>query len=100
MHALAVAHQPEANERELRGQIDRSLSRALFDAEFAQQLLSDPGRAVHGCTPRQHRQLRKIRAHDLVDFAQQAQALFWLGLREDYDYSDEEEVLQPTAVGS
>jgi hypothetical protein len=102
MHALAFAPapRPEANERELRGQIDRSVSRALFDAEFAQLLLSDPARAVNGCTPRQHRQLRKIRAHDLVDFARQAQALFWLSPSAGYDYQDEEEALQPTAMGS
>jgi hypothetical protein len=98
MLALTFAQPLEANEHELRGQIDRSLSRALFDTDFAEQLLSDPARALNGCTPRQHQQLLRIRAHDLVDFAQQAQALFWLGPTDAFDY-EEEEVLQPTAMG-
>jgi hypothetical protein len=99
MLALAVAQHPEANERDLRGQIDRSVARALFDADYAQQLLSDPARAVHGCSPSQHRQLRRIRAHDLLDLARQAQALFWVAPTEGYDYVDEEEARQPTAMG-
>ena len=32
----------------------------------------------HGCAPQQYRSLRSIRATDLVDFARQAQALFWI----------------------
>ena len=67
-------------ERNLRRQIDRSVSRALVDGEYARLLLTDPTVALedHGCAPQQYRSLRSIRATDLVDFARQAQALFWL----------------------
>jgi hypothetical protein len=67
-------------EKDLRKQIDRSVSRALFDREFEQLLLTDPTVALeeHGCPPQQYRSLRSIRATDLVDFARQAQALFWI----------------------
>ena len=97
MFILAAPEPLEANEHALRRQIDSSLSRALFDTEFAQQLLSDPTHAVNGCTPRQHHQLRSIRAHDLADFAQQAQALFWVGSN-DERVQYEEEVRQATAI--
>jgi hypothetical protein len=67
-------------EKDLRRQIDRSVSRALVDDEFARLLLTDPTVALedHGCAPQQYRSLRSIRATDLVDFARQAQALFWI----------------------
>src|SRR5438067_9555824 len=67
-------------ERNLRRQIDRSVSRALVDGEYARLLLTDPTVALedHGCAPQQYRSLRSIRATDLVDFARQAQALFWI----------------------
>lgn len=66
-------------ERELRLQIDRSLSRALFDKDFENMLLADPAVALGetGCTPQQQRDLLSIRANSLMDFARQAQALFW-----------------------
>ena len=64
---------------ELRRQIDRSVSRALVDGEYARQLLIDPTIALEetGCPPQQFKSLRGIQATDLVDFAQQAHALFW-----------------------
>lgn len=67
-------------EKDLRRQIDRSVSRALVDGEYARLLLTDPTVALedHGCAPQQYRSLRSIRATDLVDFARQAQALFWI----------------------
>jgi hypothetical protein len=67
-------------EKDLRRQIDRSVSRALVDDEFARLLLTDPTLALEdrGCAPQQYRSLRSIRATDLVDFARQAQALFWI----------------------
>jgi hypothetical protein len=67
-------------EKDLRRQIDRSVSRALVDGEYARLLLSDPTVALedHGCAPQQYRSLRSIRATDLVEFARQAQALFWI----------------------
>jgi hypothetical protein len=67
-------------EKDLRRQIDRSVSRALVDNEYARLLLTDPTVALEdrGCAPQQYRSLRSIRATDLVDFARQAQALFWI----------------------
>ena len=67
-------------ERDLRRQIDRSVSRALVDSQYASLLLTDPTVALedHGCAPQQYKSLRSIRAMDLIDFARQAQALFWI----------------------
>ncbi len=67
-------------EKELRRQIDRSVSRALVDRDYARRLLTDPTVVVedHGCPPQQYKSLRSIRATDLLDFARQAQALFWI----------------------
>lgn len=66
-------------EKQLRRQIDLSVSRALVDGEFAQKLLTDPTIALEasGCPPQQFKTLRSIQACDLVDFARQAHALFW-----------------------
>lgn len=63
----------------VRRQIDRSVSRALFDRDFAERLLTDPTIALEerGCPPQQFKTLRSIHARDLVDFARQAHALFW-----------------------
>ena len=71
---------PSISEKDLRRQIDRSVARALVDREFQQLLLSDPSLALdnHGCPPQHYRSLRGIRATDLVDFAKQAQQLFWI----------------------
>jgi hypothetical protein len=67
-------------EKDLRRQIDRSVSRALVDRDYASLLLTDPSVALedHGCPPQQYRSLRNIRASDLFDFARQAQSLFWI----------------------
>jgi hypothetical protein len=68
-------------ENELRRQIDRSVSRALVDPEYAALLLNDPTVALadRGCSPQQFKSLRGIRAHTVGDFARQARALFWVG---------------------
>jgi hypothetical protein len=66
-------------EKQLRRQIDRSVSRALVDSEYARRLLSDPTIALErsGCPPQQFKSLRGIHAVDVFDFARQAQAVFW-----------------------
>jgi hypothetical protein len=67
-------------EKDLRRQIDRSVSRALADGDYASRLLINPALALEdrGCTPQQLRSLLSIRAKTLTDFARQAQALFWV----------------------
>ncbi|HYY87878.1 MAG TPA: hypothetical protein VFA49_03715 [Chloroflexota bacterium] len=69
----------ETGERNLRRRIDTSVSRALFDREYAELLLADPTILLddQGCTPQQYLELRGIRAQDIKDFASQAEALFW-----------------------
>jgi hypothetical protein len=66
-------------EKDLRRQIDRSLSRALVDGEYATLLLSDPTVVLedHGCPPQQYTWLQSIEAGSLSDFARQALAHFW-----------------------
>ena len=66
-------------ERDLRRRIDTSVSRALFDREYAKLLLADPTILLddQGCVPQQFLELRGIRALDIKDFACQAEALFW-----------------------
>jgi hypothetical protein len=70
----------DAGEQEIRRMIDRSLSRALFDAAYATRLLADPTVALgdSGCTPQQRRDLRNIRARTVLEFAERAKELFWL----------------------
>jgi hypothetical protein len=84
-------------ERELRRQIDRSLSRALVDHEFAKSLLADPTVALdnRGCTPQQYLELRSIKAGNITDFARQAVNLFW---EERYPRFHEEQVLATAAA--
>jgi len=67
------------SEKALRRQIDRAVSRALVDGEFANLLLADPTVVLEdrGCPPQQYLSLRGIQASDLLGFARQAQALFW-----------------------
>ena len=67
-------------EKDLRRQIDRSVSRALVDDQFAHLLLADPTVVLedHGCAPHEYKSLRSIKASNLLDFAQQAHALFWI----------------------
>jgi hypothetical protein len=68
-------------EKDLRRQIDRSVSRALVDGDYARLLLSNPTVVLEdrGCPPQQYRWLSSIDASTLHDFARQAQALFWAG---------------------
>jgi hypothetical protein len=67
-------------ERELRQQVDLSVSRALFDRDYLSLLLNDPTIVLggEGCPPQQFKSLRSIRATDIFDFARQAQKLFWI----------------------
>ena len=67
------------SEKELRRQIDRSVCRALTDGEYRRLLLSDPTVVLEdrGCAPQQYKSLRTINATSLLDFARQAQSLFW-----------------------
>jgi hypothetical protein len=73
------ARPTRADERTLRQRIDSSLSRALCDREYARLLLADPTIVLgqHGCAPQQFLELRGIHAHDIREFASQAEALFW-----------------------
>jgi hypothetical protein len=66
-------------ERDLRRQINRSVSRALVDGDYARLLLTDPTVVLEdrGCTPQQRKTLGSINASNLLDFARQAQGLFW-----------------------
>jgi len=68
------------SEKDLRRQIDRAVSRALFDGDYANLLLSDPTVVLEdrGCPPQEYLSLRGIHAIDLGDFARQAEALFWI----------------------
>src|SRR5918912_1543506 len=78
---LDIARNPAlTSEHVIRRQIDRSVSRALVDEDYARQLLADPTVLLEdtGCSPQQYLNLRSIRAESLVDFARQAEALFWL----------------------
>jgi hypothetical protein len=67
------------SDKDLRRQIDRSVSRALLDGEYARLLLTDPTVVLEdrGCPPQQYKSLRSIRASSLREFARQAQTLFW-----------------------
>jgi len=87
-----------AADRDIRRQIDRSVSRALVDDEYARRLLSDPTVALedHGCPPQHFKSLRSIHAKDLLDFARQAQALFWTGEPTALDVEDQ----LPLAAGA
>lgn len=66
-------------ERDLRRQIDRCVSRALIDADYANRLLADPSVVIEdsGCSPQQRKALRSIHATSLLEFALQARTLFW-----------------------
>ena len=70
-------------EHELRRLIDLSVGRALFDKQFRSDLLADPTLALggKGCAPQQYVELGAIRACDLQDFAERAQAVFWPAVR-------------------
>jgi putative NADH-flavin reductase len=79
MIAQDTASQPVISDRELRRHIDRSVSRALVDGEYARLLLIDPTVVLEDqeCPPQQYLSLLSIQADTLLDFARQAQALFW-----------------------
>lgn len=83
--------------RDLQRQIDRSVSRALVDHEYARHLLADPTVLLEdrGCSPQQYLHLRSIRAESLPDFARQAHALFWLDQRAD---DTEHQLTRPAAA--
>jgi hypothetical protein len=67
-------------EKDLRRQIDKCVSEALFDADYARTLLSDPTTVLgdRDCPPQQYLSLRSINASTLLEFAQQARDLFWV----------------------
>ena len=77
--SFEVTHPTQAQDRALRQRIDSSLSRALFDRDYERLLLADPTILLgqDGCTPQQFLDLRGIHAHDIREFASQAEALFW-----------------------
>jgi len=78
---------PLMSERDLRRQIDRAVARALVDRDYASLLLADPTLVLddHDCHPQQYLSLRSIDANDLVEFARQAQALFWMATSMTFD---------------
>jgi len=73
------ARSPALADYELRRRIDSSVSRAIADQHYEKLLLSDPTIVLdhRGCTPQQFLDLRGIHAHDIREFASQAEALFW-----------------------
>ena len=89
----------ESTERELRRQIDRSVSRALVDPDYARDLLADPTLLLEdrGCPPQHFLHLRSIRAASLTDFARQAEALFWLGRQPRFD-EDQQSAITAVAM--
>src|SRR5260221_11768503 len=68
------------SERDPRHQIARAFSRAFFDRDYASELLANPTIALEdrGCPPQEYLSLRGIQASDVVDFAYQARAPFWI----------------------
>jgi hypothetical protein len=80
MLAQAPAAVSLLSEKDLRHQIDRAVSRALFDRDYASELLANPTIALEdrGCPPQEYLSLRGIQASDVVDFAYQARARFWI----------------------
>src|SRR3979411_10431 len=81
------------SEKGLRRQIDRAVSRALVDADYARLLLSDPTVVLEdrGCPPQQYLSLRSIEASSLRDFACQARAPFLAVAPSSQELLDEEE---------
>jgi len=77
--AADLASPSVMSERDLRRHIDRSVARALVDSDYARVLLRDPTVVLEDldCPPQQFLSLLSIQASDLLDFARQAQALFW-----------------------
>ena len=69
----------QISEKELRRQINKSVSRALTDGDYLRLLLADPTVVLEdrGCPLPQYRSLQTIKASSLLDFAHQARGLFW-----------------------
>ncbi len=101
MIAQDTACQPVIGGKELRRHIDRAVSRALVDREYARLLLSDPTVVLedHGCAPQQYLSLLSIQATTMLDFARQAQALFW-AIKPDKQELMEEDALPFAAAAS
>src|SRR5258708_14158075 len=68
------------SEKDLRHQIDRAVWGALSERDYASELLANPTIALEdrGCPPQEYLSLRGIQASDVVDFAYQARARFWI----------------------
>jgi hypothetical protein len=69
----------QVSEKELRRQINKSVSRALVDGDYLRLLLADPTLVLEerGCALPLYRSLQTIKASSLLDFAHQARRLFW-----------------------
>lgn len=79
-HYDAIECSPvEASEARLQRQIDRAIGQALINPDYRGRLLAEPVIALNGmgCTPKQHLDLRGIRASSLREFANKARAVFW-----------------------
>jgi hypothetical protein len=96
-----LARPPELAEHELRRQIDRSVSRALVDSDYARSLLADPTVVLEdrGCSPQHYLHLRSIHADSVVDFARQAQKLFWFD-RQSRSQFEEDQLQLATAAAN
>jgi len=90
------------SEKNLRRHIDRAVSRALVDGEYAQLLLSDPTVVLEDqeCSGQPYLSLLSIQATTLLDFARQAQALFWAFERGAAELIEEEEDALPLAAAA
>jgi hypothetical protein len=99
--ALDQAYLSVISEKDLRRQIDHSVSRALVDEAYARLLLTDPTVILgdRGCPPQQYLSLRSIQASTLFDFACQAYALFWAPAPYDeLAVAEEDPISVPAAV--
>lgn len=82
------------SEKDLRHQIDLSVTRALLDGDYAAMLLADPTMVLEdrGCAPQHHKDLRSIRATDVTDFARQAYNVFWTSAAPSHTREDHRQV--------
>ncbi|HLZ27059.1 MAG TPA: hypothetical protein VKV73_07040 [Chloroflexota bacterium] len=101
MLAQDTATQPVIGGKELLRHIDRAVSRALVDSDYARLLLSDPTVVLedHACRPQDYLSILSIQADTLLDFARQAQALFW-AIKPDTQELVEEDALPLAAAAS
>jgi hypothetical protein len=88
------------SEKDLRRHIDRAVSRALVDGEYAELLLHDPTLVLDDleCPGQQYLSLLSIQATTLLDFARQAQALFWAFEHPTAELIEEEDALPLAAA--